>query len=363
MAMAQCTVTSAEAEPFTLLEVDFLKKVEADPEMRPLKHDGVAEKFAFPAPPKKDEPKEAHEAFLGKKQAYQTHWNAEMLNFVEDRESPFYLALQPLWNCQSRALSGLEVLCRVANGKDDAPMPGLATFQADPAQKGVARQFLEKQIEFALDVCRQLPVRISVNVRPDELAGVKDLLLAKAVQNLVIEITEYSPIDEEFLHLVREMKDGGVVFSMDDVTEVQDTPGKGMAPPSHACSMELSKRTADLWDIQKLALPMSCSVFRSHVYTTPQYDGGTAQPFLKGMIFPLEQMDEIVKRKELVEDWVTEVSNRNPNVKFVIECTVYSEDLQPPDLFPQIDLLGGQFDIQGGRSGGRAFPLKAFLPQ
>lgn len=241
-------------------------------------------------------------------------------------------------------------------------MPGLATFQADPEQQHVAIAFLHRQVEYALRVCEVLPsIRVSVNVRPDELEGVKDLLLANALPNLVIEITEYAPIGEETLQLVRDMKEHGVVFSLDDVTEVRENPAKAMAPLSHACSFDLAKRSADLWAVQKLALPMSCSVFRREVFPQPEYDGGVAQPFLKTMIFPEDQREEINIRKELVEDWIKEVKARNPTVQFVIECSVYTEDLEPRELFPHIDLLDGSFDIQGGRSGGRAFPLEAFL--
>jgi len=294
----------------------------------------------------------------------QSGWNAEMAKFVTGEDSAFYLAFQGMWNCKSGQLVGLEVLCRVANGKDEAPMPGLSTFQADPRQKHMANQFLEKQIKFAVEACRQLPsVWVCVNVRPDELEGAKDCIVTNAMPNLVIEITEYSPIDEATLVLVREMKKSGVVFSLDDVTEVREKPGKGMAPPSHACSFQLAKSTADLWTIQKLALPMSCSVFRKEVFPTPEYDGGVAQPYLKTMILPLEQTEEITLRKELVEDWVREVRNKNPNVQFVIECSVYDGDLRPRERFPQIDLLDGTFNIQGGGSGGRAFPLEAFLPE
>jgi len=242
-------------------------------------------------------------------------------------------------------------------------MPGLATFQADPEQRQLSIAFLHRQIEYALKVCEELPsIRVSVNVRPDELEGAKDLLLAKALPNLVIEVTEYAPITEETLHLVGEMKRHGVVFSLDDVTHVQETPAKAMAPLSHACSFELAKQSADLWDVQKLALPMSCSVFRREVFPKPEYDGGVAQPFLKTMIFQEDEHDEIILRKELVEDWIREVKEKKPAVQFVIECSVYDEDLEPRELFPQIDLLDGSFDIQGGRSGGRAFPLEAFLP-
>lgn len=348
----------------TLTELNFLKRVQEDPLCQPCEKEGVAAHFTFPRAPKKDDPEERHTAFKAQKEAYQRHFNAEMCRFIAGEESAFYLALQPLWSSKTGLLSGVEVLCRVANGKDDAPMPGLATFQADPEQRSEANAFLQRQIEFAIVACNALPaIRVSVNVRPDELEGIKEFLLANALPNLVIEITEYAPIVEETLKLVEEMQACGVVFSLDDVTEVREKPAKAMAPLSHACSFDLAKRTAPLWSVQKLSLPMSCSVFRREVFPKPEYDGGEAQPYLKTMIFPEDQRDEIDLRKKLVEDWISEVRERNPTVKFVIECSVYAEDMEPRHLFPAIDLLDGSFDIQGGKSGGRAFPLEAFLPQ
>merc|ERR1712048_858117 len=102
--------------------------------------------------------------------------------------------------------------------------------QADPAQKPVAERFLRKQIEFAVQVCIHFPtIRVSVNVRPDELEAVKNFLLEKSAalkkqnsaSNLVVEITEYAPIGEGVKQLIREMRKNGVVFALDDVTQVQ----------------------------------------------------------------------------------------------------------------------------------------------
>lgn len=356
-------VTIDAESVLTLSEVEFLGRVQADPKYKPLVKEGVETLFTYPQGPKKDDPEEKHVAFQKQKEAYQSNFNDEMGKFVAGEESAFYLALQPIWNCMTGLLIGLEVLCRVANGKDDAPMPGLAIFQADPKQRSVALAFIRTQIEFAACICKVLPhIRVSINVRPDELEGVKDVLLANALPNLVVEITEYAPILEDTLQLVEEMLAHGVVFSLDDVTEVQEKPAKAMAPLSHSCSFELAKRSAPLWAVQKLSLPMSCSVFRQQVFPKPAYDGGKAQPYLQTMIFPVDQTDEINLRKKLVEDWISEVREKNPTVQFVIECSVYPEDLEPRELFPAIDLCDGSFDIQGGRSGGRAFPLEAFLP-
>jgi hypothetical protein len=266
----------------------------------------------------------------------------------------------------------LEVLCRIANGKDDAPMPGLAVFQE--TKKVDAIQFLKKQTEFAVDACKKLPhIRVSVNVRPDELFGVKDFLIEKAKEtsfnerpsNLLIEITEYAAIDDAVLALIQDMNNQGVIFAIDDVTEVRENPGKSMAKTGrHSCSFAIAKANAGLFAVQKLSLPMSCSVFRKKVYPTPEYAGGQPNSFLQGLIFPEDQTAEIEERKLLVEDWVAEVTKQNPGVQFVIECSVYPEDAldsKNNSLYPNIPLFDGKFDIQGGRSGGRGFPINAFL--
>jgi len=236
-------------------------------------------------------------------------------------------------------------------------------------------RFLQKQCEFAVDACQQLTrrgmqdVMVSVNVRPDELLGAKDFMLksvrdssTKGRSNLMFEITEYAPITADVISLLEEMRKAGAVFALDDVTEVTVNPGKAMAKlGEHACSFELGKEQASLFAIQKLEMKMSCSVFRRDVFPTPEYDGGKAQPFLKSMILPASEVDEIQKRNDLVVDWFKEVHLQNPGAGFVIECSVYAEDLDTPELVPQLPLLEGSFSIQGGRSGGRAFPLEAFL--
>jgi len=313
-------------------------------------------------------------AIAGKQQEYQMHMNSEFEKYAVGEDSEVYLAFQPIWSCKMGTLIGLEVLCRVMNGLDAAPMPGLAVFQAN--RKIEALRFLQKQCEFAVDACQQLTRRgmqditVSVNVRPDELLGAKDFMLKSVREsstngrtNLLFEITEYAPITADVISLLEELKKAGAVFALDDVTEVNANPGKAMAKlGEHACSFALAKEQASLFAVQKLDMKMACSVFRQEVFPTPEYDGGKAQPFLKSMIFPVEETDEIQMRNHLVVDWFTQVRAKNPEARFVIECSVYVEDLVNPDLVPNIPLHDGPFSIQGGRSGGRAFPLEAFLP-
>merc|ERR1712151_768085 len=72
---------------------------------------------------------------------------------------------------------------------------------------------------------------------------------------------------------------------------------------------------------------------------------------------------EIELRKKLVEDWYKSVKEIAPDTEFVIECSVYPEDEHAGNnrrLYPNIPVFGGDFSTQGGRSGGRAFPLEAF---
>jgi len=356
-----------------LLESTFLDKAQA---FKPACVEGVCEKFRFPVPPPKpDEAAELHEAFKRKKQEYQDRIHAEFSLFVQDESSSIYLGLQPMWSVSTQTLVGVEVLCRIANGKDDAPMPGLSIFQV--TQKDKALKFLEKQCDFAVEACKKLrSITVSVNVRPDELVASQGMLLKKVgetlvdgVSNLIFEITEYAPITDEVIATIRRMKDAGAVFALDDITEVVEKPGKAMAElGKHSCSFSLAKQYAELFAVQKLALPMSCSVFRAEVFPTPAYDGGKAQPYLKSMIFPEDQIDEIQQRTKLVEDWYSEVSKQNPATRFVIECTIDKEGLfddeskTPKHPFPRVPLLNGMFASQGGKSGGRVFPLEAFLP-
>ena len=76
--------------------------------------------------------------------------------------------------------------------------------------------------------------------------------------NLLIEITEYSPITDQTLALIKEMKDQGVVFAIDGEN---GNPGKGMDKTgTHSCSFVITKAKAKLFAAQKLALPMSCPI-------------------------------------------------------------------------------------------------------
>jgi len=357
-----------------------------DPRFNPRHREDVARKLAVPFVPKKDRftPKdesqrdEEYAALIAnlpaKMKVYQEAFNDEMSKFVNNEDSAIYLVYQPIWSCKTGLLSGLEVLCRIENGKDDAPMPALATFQADQDQLMLSESFSRKQLEFAAVACKQFPdIHVSVNIRPDQLASLKDILVAKALEtqtpsgcsNLLIEVTEYAPICARTLALIKEMKEAGVIFGMDDVNEVRDhPPPAGMAGPSHACSFNLAMENASLFAVQKLATPMSCSVFRKEVFPTPEYAGGQAVAFLRTLILPEEDKAGIDERKKLVETWVQVVSSRNPTTQFVIECSVYEEDLRGnPDLYPDLPLFESPvFHIQGGRTGGRGFQLDAFMP-
>jgi len=325
---------------------------------------GVKENLGF-VPPKDDDPPDKA-AF---KKGYQERINTQFENFVNDLPNDLYLAFQPMWNAKTHQLAALEVLIRSRDGTDNAPMPGMAAWQG--RNRDMAMRFLEKQCRFAADACQKLMdaglgyVRVSVNVRPDEVAGAAAVLEDCAQKpNFLVEITEYAPITSEVLATIKMLKERGVSFALDDVTHVEDPPGKGFAKPSaHACSFEVAKATTELFDVQKLALPLSCSVFRAKVFPTPQYAGGAPLKFMEGMIFPEDQKEEINKRKAMVESWVAEVREKNPATTFVIECSVYPEDLadKPQDLFPNIGLFDGTIWMQGGKSGGRAYALEAFL--
>jgi len=327
-----------------LSEVDFLKVALG---FLPECEDGVAERLTPGIP------------------TYQANVNAEFEKFVNGTPSAVYLGYQPIWNSKTRVLVGLEVLCRVKNGRDAAPMPGLAVFQT--TQKHNALKFLHAQCDFAVLACQRLPnIWVSVNVRPDELAGSKDKLIdcAKSNPNFVVEVTEYAPIQIAELALLKDMTAQGVTFTLDDVTEVQDAerPAKCFANSSkHACSFQLGMEHPELFKTQKLATPLACSVWRVHVFPTPEFAGGTPEPFLKGCIFPEDKMDEIRLRTQLVDEWVSTVQRKRPDTAFVMECTVYPTDLagKQTDLFPACGIFDGML-IQGGQTGGRVFPLEAF---
>jgi hypothetical protein len=301
-----------------------------------------------------------------KAEGYQDKINSEIEKFsAGDPSSMIYLGLQPIWCTRTWRLSGLEILARAKNGQDAAPMPGLAIFQA--TQKEADLRFLKTSCDFAVRICRRLPpsVAVNLNVRPDELSGAKEFIIAAAasVPNIIFEITEYCPIDGAVIALLREMKTAGVKFAIDDVTEVirEGTPGKGFAlADKHACSFAVATEHADLFSVQKLALPLSVCIYRVDVFVTPQYAGGSAHGFFKSLIFDPSEEAEILLRKELVESWVANVKAKNPDARFVIEASVYPEDVndKPSEIakgFPNIGLFEGPFSIQGGKSGGRAF--------
>jgi len=353
-------------------EAMFLERIADDPEFQPLIREGVKEKLQVPVRPKDEDP-DSKAAYAKRQNQYQDAVNEEFVKFSNDDEtSDVYLCFQPMWNALTRTLTGLEVLARVMDGSDNAPMPGMKVWQE--TDRVNSTKFLHKQISFATAACQKMPegLTVSVNCRPDELAAAKDHIKECAATtgngcaSLLMEVTEYSAITDEVLDLVEEMKADGCLFALDDVSEVNDNPGKAMEKTGqHACSFALAKRRKDLFAVQKLATKLSCSVFRVLVFPTPQYAGGTPNNFLKSMIFPEDQREEIDLRKRLVEDWVKEIREHDPEVRIVIECSISPDDLanKPKDLFPQINIFDGSFEVQGGLAGGRGYPLEAFMPE
>merc|ERR1719237_1931789 len=167
-----------------------------------------------------------------------------------DESSLCYLALQPVWRPMPTPapyeLVGAEVLVRVKNGKDAAPMPGLATFQT--CKREAAARFAQYQIKWVVPAARaNKSMWFSVNVRPDELLGTKSAIIdatantivdASGRSNLIFEITEYSPIDEAVQQLMNELSTThGVQFALDDVNATKE--GKGYAAGNHACTFEM----------------------------------------------------------------------------------------------------------------------------
>ena len=157
--------------------------------------------------------------------------------------------------------------------------------------------------------------------------------------------------------------------ALDDVTKVvDDAPSNGYAKTgTHACSFELGKQHAELFEVQKLALPLSAVAYRVKVYPTPEYAGGKPVPYLEKQIIhhtageaPAES---ILDRKREIESWVTEVQRKAPRTRFIIEASIHEADLTGKDcLIPQIPgLFDGNFCTQGGHFGGRAFPPEALL--
>merc|ERR1712187_773245 len=103
-----------------------------------------------------------------------------------------------------------------------------------------AMKFLHFQIDFAAANALKFPgVDISVNVRPDELAGAREKILevSRNCRALLIEMTEYAPFTEEVIAMIEEMTGHGVRFALDDVTKVVDIPTHGYAKEGeHSCS-------------------------------------------------------------------------------------------------------------------------------
>lgn len=264
------------------------------------------------------------------------------------------------------------MLARVKNGADAAPMPGLAEWQV--SDRAGANLFLKKQFEFAAATAKKLPgIDIHVNVRPDELADAQTAILAAytaAASNIVVEITEYSPITEDVIAMITSMQGKGVRFALDDVTKtVDNNPQHGYAKTdAHASTFELGKKHAALFEIQKLALSLSACVWRALVYPTPEYAGGKAVPFLQKQIVPYTDGEPvpsaISERNQEIEAWVKEVQSKKPTTRFIIECSLHKEDLVgKTHLTPALDLFAaeGCFAMQGGIYGGRCFPPEVFF--
>jgi len=301
------------------------------------------------------------EAFREGRGRYLDRLTQELLKIADDDESSLcYLALQPIWKAgkDKYTLAGGEVLVRVKNGTDNAPMPGLAWFQEE--QKKEARMFLETQLQWATQQAVALPkIYISVNVRPDELAGAREVIL-KANQeitdrhggqsNLLIEVTEYSPITDDVLKTIEEMVQKGVKFSMDDVS---------YEAPNHACTFQQARESGHLFVQQKLALPVSFKAFDVDVYPTPPYAGGSPLAVLKAQRLKTVDIEAVQKLKLDVEKWVEDALKQNPSVDLVIEASVHPEDLID-GRSPDIGLLEKGFKVQGGHTGGRAFPPSFF---
>jgi len=310
---------------------------------------------------KKDANEAQQKAFREGKSKYLDLLTQELLKIAEDDESSLcYLALQPIWKAgkDKYTLAGGEVLVRVKNGTDGAPMPGLAWFQEE--RKMEARMFLETQIQWATQQAIALPkIYVSVNVRPDELVGAKKVILKATEEiaekhggqsNLLIEVTEYSPITDEVLKTIEEMIQEGVKFSMDDVS---------YEAPNHACTFQLARESGHLFVQQKLALPVSFKAFDVDVYPTPLFAGGSPLAFFKSQRLKTEDIEAVQKLKSDVEKWVEDALKQNPSVDLVIEASVHPDDLIK-GRSPDIGLLEKGFQVQGGYTGGRAFPPSFF---
>lgn len=250
-------------------------------------------------------------------------------------------------------------------------MPGMADWQI--RDRDGAQAFLKKQFEFAASNARKFPgVDIHVNVRPDELAGAEAVIIQACSEatSIVVEITEYSPITEDVIERITSLRKRGVRFALDDVTQVvHDNPQHGYAKEgAHSCTFALGKEHAALFDVQKLALPLSACAWRVLVYPTPEYDGGKPVPFLQKQIVPYQSGEAvpslIEERKKEIQEWVQVVRSKQPTTRFVIECSLHKTDLEgKTGLTPELDLFGSgtRFAMQGGIFGGRCFPPEAFF--
>jgi len=219
---------------------------------------------------------------------------------------------------------------------------------------------LEAQLLWATKQAMALPkIYISVNIRPDELAGAKEMILKATKEiadkhggqsNLLIEVTEYSPITDEVLKIIEDMSREGVRFSMDDVS---------YEAPTHACTFQLARESGHLFAQQKLALPVSFKAFDVDVYPTPLFTGGLPVAFLKNQRLKTEDIEAVQRLKLDVETWAADALKQNPSVDLVIEASVHPEDLIE-GRSPDIGLLEKGFKVQGGYTGGRAFPPDFF---
>lgn len=339
----------------------------------PLFEEGVLEKFTPPPFIKPGATEEEKAAGQAKKKIYMENIKQGFRDLAAGKPSGVYLALQPIFQISrgDSQLVILEVLARVKNGTDAAPMPGMAEWQVQDREG--ALMFLGCQLDFAVESAAKYPgTDISVNVRPDELLGIRDKILevSKKSKSILIEITEYAPITDEIIAIITDMKAQGVRFALDDVTKVVESPANGYAKQgAHACSFELGKTFAHLFEVQKLTLALSCVAYRVNVYPTPCYAGGQPSPFFERQILPHSTGTapslEILERKKEIEDWVAEVISKAPATRFVIEASIHEADLDGKEgLIPEIpNFFDGAFCMQGGIFGGRAFTPEALLDQ
>jgi len=342
----------------------------------PADKEGVFAKFQY-KPPKLAPDASQQECEACKREydaEYKSRCFQEFVKFANEEESDVYLALQPVWRVNERekqyTLAQVEVLVRAKNGRDAAPMPAFAMFQHECKEDALL--FLRTQLLWAGACARKLQhIMVSVNVRPDELLASASFiqtlnadLQSEGCRNLIIEVTEYSPITPDVLRAIQELKEGGVMFALDDVNNVKQGE-RGYAAPGHACTFEVASEHAQLFNQQKLAIHLACQVFNVQVHTTP----GEVDKYFASLLLN-EHVDVdavmIAERRDLVEKWVGDVRLKNPNTTFVIEASVHPEDVCIDDgsinmRFPQIDLFGGSFMVQGGKTGGRCFSIDTFL--